>query len=78
MQSCQHFPQTKHLRDFFSEALAPVGGGNLDLFPPLCATNLQMPNLAFASMTSVLPCQLVSLKLAPAGRICSQTCYAGT
>lgn len=73
-----NFPKTKHLRDFFFEDLAPVGGRNLDLFFPLCATNLQMPNLAFASMTSVLPCQLVSLKLAPAGTICSQTCFAGT
>jgi len=54
------------------------GWWKLGSFPPLCATNPQMPNLAFASMTSVLPCQLVSLKLAPAGRICSQTCYAGT
>lgn len=51
----------------------------LGSYPPLPrATNLQMPNLAFASMTSVLPCQLVSLKLAPAGMICSQTCRAGT
>lgn len=32
-QSSQCFAQTKHLRDFFFEALAPVGGGNLDLTP---------------------------------------------